>query len=185
MSDEPDNIELDESEEGAAPEASGGKKGGKFLSPFIIKMLTFAIGGILVTIWIVILFMVLIRCTSSPQPTSSNVPQTQQITRQAVEHLEYHNIEDAFRQRLIDDSMVQIKISLGFKEGNKKIGQELSSANAEIRDVIIKQLSHMKGEDFKKPNALDELEEALVKQINRLLNTGKIERVFFQEYTLM
>jgi flagellar basal body-associated protein FliL len=32
---------------------------------------------------------------------------------------------------------------------------------------------------------LSKLEDDLVKQINRMLNEGEIEGIFFQEYTLM
>ncbi|MCG8572532.1 MAG: flagellar basal body-associated FliL family protein [Spirochaetes bacterium] len=182
MADEPnDNINIDDSEE-SMPEA--GAKKGKFLSPFIIRILTIAIVVILWLFGTIVLVMTLMRCTGSAQGSGRDLPQTETVTRQMIEHLMYLPIEDPFRQKLMDGAMVQLKISLGFKD-NKKLQQELTQNIPELRDVVIKQLSRMKSDDFQHSNSLDELEESLIKQINRIINTGKVERIYFQEYTLM
>jgi len=63
----------------------------------------------------------------------------------------------------------------------------LSQIKPEIRDIIIKHLSRLKSDYFvdKEGASLDKLEEDILKQVNRIVNDGKIDRMLFQEYTLM
>lgn len=183
MSDEQDNINLDDAVDEGAQESV---RKGKFLSPFIIRLLTIAAAVIFGIILMVIISMITVRCAASGSTQAGPVPYSDEGIKPArIEHLEYLQIEDPFRQRLIDGKMIQLKLSLGYKAGNKKIQQELTQIIPEIRDIIIKHLSHLKSEDFASDNALDELEEAFIKQVNRIINNGKVERIFFQEYTLM
>ena len=110
------------------------------------------------------------------------------VTRPKTEHLEYIALEDPFRQQLLDGKMIQLKITLGYRAGDKKLQQEISQIKPEIRDIIIKHLSHLKSDYFvdeTSGSALEKLEEDFLKQINRILNTGKVDRILFQEYTLM
>ena len=50
---------------------------------------------------------------------------------------------------------------------------------------VIKTLSKLEANYFSDVDPLSKLEDDLVKQINRMLNEGEIEGIFFQEYTLM
>ena len=77
------------------------------------------------------------------------------------------------------------KIALGYKPRDKKLSIELSQKQSELRDIIIKHLSRLRSEYFLSETALDNLQEDLLKQINRIINVGKVERIYFQEYTLM
>lgn len=177
-----DDINIDEGDESS--QASSPRGG--FLNPFIIRILTIVALFLAMFIMTVVVSLVVFRCSSSGPGRTTSAPMVDtDITRAPVEHLEYLMIEEPFRQRLIDGKMIQLELSIGYKPGNKKLQQELTQIVPEIRDIIIKHLSHMKAEELSHENALDELEEALIKQINRIINTGKIDRIFFQEYTLM
>ena len=158
-------------------------KKGALLSPFIIKILSIVASVIGIIIICILVFIVMSRCTI--QTGASNIPQVETITRVKRDHHEYLKIEDPFRQQLIDGKMIQLKLSLGYKARDKKIQQELSQIIPEIRDIIIKHLSRLRSEYFADESALDRLEEDLLKQINRILNKGKVERIYFLEYTLM
>ncbi|OHD12346.1 MAG: hypothetical protein A2086_13570 [Spirochaetes bacterium GWD1_27_9] len=181
MSDKKDDINLDE--EGGESTVTPQKKGG-FLSPFIVKILTItaaAIGMIIISFIVAIVVM-------KASPTGgggANMPDSESPQRTQVEHLEYLKFDDAFRQQLIDGRMIQLKLALGYKSKDKTLQTELSQIIPEMRDIIIKQLSRLRSDYFLDENALDRLEEDLLKQINRIVNSGKVERIYFQEYTLM
>ncbi len=176
-----ENAEYEENE--GAEEQQSSKKGFS-VSPFLIKILGIIAAAVGVIVICVIVVIVMLK-VMVPTGGSTNVPQGDTITRVKREHHEYLKIDEAFRQQLIDGKMIQVKISLGYKAGDKKTQQELSQIIPEIRDIVIKHLGRLKGEYFNDENALDKLEEDLLKQINRVLNSGKVEKIYFQEYTLM
>lgn len=172
-----ENFENEEGEE-----LQQAPKKGLSVSPFLIKILAIVaavIGVIVICVVVVIIMMKVV------QPAGGSVPQGDQITTVKRVHHEYLKIDDAFRQQLMDGKMIQLKINLGYKAGDKKTQQELSQIIPEIRDIVIKHLGRLKGEYFNDENALERLEDDLLKQINRVLNSGKVEKIYFQEYTLM
>jgi flagellar basal body-associated protein FliL len=179
MSDERDDMNMPEDGEGGQTTA---KKGG-FLSPFIIKIISIAAAAIGVIILSTVVTLIVSSLSKSSSGTSA--PDVDDIKRTEVEHLEYLAFDSAFRQQLIDGRMIQLKISLGYKPKDKALQTELSQIIPEMRDIVIKQLSRLKSDYFNDENALDRLEEDLLKQINRIVNSGKVERIYFQEYTLM
>ena len=178
MSDERD----EELEEGAGSQQP--KKSGPLLSPFILKILMIVVAIIAVFVISSISAMVILN-TKAPGAGGADSPNAQGIERPRTEHFEYLSFADAFRQQLIDGRMIQLKIALGFKPRDKKLQTELTQIQPELRDIIIKSLSKLKSEYFLQETALDNLQEDLLKQINRILNSGKVERIYFQEYTLM
>ena len=172
-------IEEEQEEESIAQP----QKKGTFLSPFIIKILSLVAGVIGVIIISVLTVLIMTRC-AIPSGGATG-PDTETPKRIKKIHLEYLKIDDPFRQQLIDGRMIQLKLSLGYKSKDKKVQQELTQVIPEIRDIIIKHLSRLKSDYFQNEHALDRLEEDLLKQINRILNEGKVEKIFFLEYTLM
>ena len=94
-------------------------------------------------------------------------------------------MDTPFRQQLRDGKMIQVDIALAYAEKNKKLQTELTQNKAQIRDIVIKTLSKLEANYFSDVDPLSKLEDDLVKQINRMLNEGEIEGIFFQEYTLM
>ncbi|HOV12682.1 MAG TPA: flagellar basal body-associated FliL family protein [Spirochaetota bacterium] len=173
-----------EGEEGSDLGAQTQAKKGGFLSPFLVKILGIAAMVIAMIIVATIVSIIVINI-AKPSSGGSSLPDVEDIKRTSVTHLEYLKFEDAFRQQLVDGRMIQLKIALGYKPKDKPLQTELSQIIPELRDIIIKQLSRLRSEYFADENALDRLEEDLLKQINRIVNTGKVERIYFQEYTLM
>lgn len=184
MADEQQQDDLDINTDDEMSSVGGAKKG-SFLNPFIIRILS--IVALIITMFIIAI-LVLIVGSNIMQPRSGGTvtgPETDVIQPRDAEHFEYVNLEDPFRQQLRDGKMIQLDISLGYKKGNKKIQQELTQIVPEIRDIVILYLSRRDSVFFAKPNALDVLKEDLLKQINRIVNSGKVERIFIEEYTLM
>ncbi len=183
MADDKDDDIVDGEDGGDLGAQSPAKKGG-LLSPFIVKILGIAALFISIVIIATIVSIIVIN-VAKPSSGGANLPNVDDIKRSAVTHLEYLKFEDAFRQQLIDGRMIQLKIALGYKPKDKTLQTELTQIIPEIRDIIIKQLSRLRSDYFADENALDRLEEDLLKQVNRIVNTGKVERIYFQEYTLM
>lgn len=180
-----EDIELDES----SSEESKVKKKGALLSPFIIRILLI-VASLLSMIFVsIIVFIIGSQVIKIRSPEVRPDAWDEEILKTKREQLEYMEISDPFRQQLLDGKMIQLKITLGYRAKDKKLQQELSQIKPEIRDIIIKHLSHLSSEYFvdreSGGTALEKLEEDFLKQINRLLNTGKVERILFQEYTLM
>lgn len=178
-----EEIDIDES----AAEPS--KKKGSFLSPFLVKILliiAFAVGTIFLTI---IVSLIVVKFVTSRAPQVRPDSWDDQVRNVEVEHYEYLELDEPFRQQLLDGKMIQLKITLAYKSKDKSLQQEISQIKPEIRDIIIKHLSHLSSEDFvdvkSGGSALEKIEADFLKQINRILNSGRIERILFQEYTLM
>jgi flagellar protein FliL len=184
MSDEEKKESLVEGEEGEESTSQPQKKGG-FLSPFLIRILSIivAVVGIIILFFVLLLIMLPIMLKSNNGGTSA--PNVEGIKKVAVEHLQYLPFEDAFTQQLSDGKMLKLKISLGYKSGDKRLQAELTEIVPEMRDIVIKQLSRLNSEYFTDEAALDNLQEDLLKQINRIVNNGKVERILFQEFTIM
>ena len=176
-----ENAEYEENE--GAEEQQSSKKGFS-VSPFLVKILGI-VAAVIAVIIICVIVVIVMNNVMVQKGGNVTVSPGESITRVKREHHEYLKIDEAFRQQLIDGKMIQVKISLGYKAGDKKTQQELSQIIPEIRDIVIKHLGRLKGEYFNDENALDKLEEDLLKQINRVLNSGKVEKIYFQEYTLM
>lgn len=174
---------LDIEEAGEAP-----RKKGPILSPFIIRIL------LIIALVISIIFISIIVYTVFRGIEKSYGPQIRRdiwgeedIVRPPTEHLDYLDLDEPFRQRLLDGKMLQLKIILGYKAADKKLQAEISKIKPEIRDIIIRQLSHLKSDYFvdESGSSLEKLEEDFLKQINRIINSGKIDRIYFQEFTLI
>jgi flagellar basal body-associated protein FliL len=175
------NVDTDDGESGGSTPQ---KKGG-FLSPFIIKLLTIAASIIGIVFLVIFLIMLLVPQMVKSGFGGAGAPDTEGIKRASVEHFEYLRFDDAFTQQLLDGKMLKLKIALGYKGRDKRLQTELTQIVPEMRDIIIKQLSQLKSDYFEDPDALSKLEEDLLKQINRNVNTGKVDRILFQEFTLM
>ncbi len=179
-----DDLDIDESSEEAKPQRKGA-----FLSPLIIRILIIFAAVLSMIFVAVIVFIIGSQIIKVRSPDVRPDAWDEQILKTKREQLEYMEIPDPFRQQLQDGKMIQLKITLGYKSKDRALQQELSQIKPEIRDIIIKHLSHLKSTDFADidsgGSALEKLEEDFLKQINRILNSGKVERILFQEYTLM
>lgn len=183
MSDEKnDDLNIDESDDGVKTAA----KKGAALNPFIVKVLSGVASVIGIIILVVVVSLITQKCTSNStggagRPDDGLVD----IRKPKVDHPETFPLDKPFRQQLKDGKMIQLSINLGFKAGDKKLQMELTQNIPQIRDIIIKTLSRLDSDYFKEGDSLDKLQEDLLKQINRVLNEGEVQYLFFQEYTLM
>lgn len=176
-----DDLNIDDSDDGVK---SSKKK--SFLNPFLIKILSGVAGIIAILVLMFIVALVTVKCSSAGtggtgRPDSG----LSDIRKPKVEHPMTFDLEKPFRQQLRDGKMIQMNIALAFQARNKKLQMELTQNIPQIRDIIIKTLSRLDSNYFKDGDALGKLQEDLIKQINRMLNEGEIDAIYFQEYTLM
>jgi flagellar basal body-associated protein FliL len=182
MSDDRMDDELDLEESSDIPQ-----KRGPLLSPLIVRVLLIVAMLIVTTLISIIVFIIFSKVVQPSGAVTRPDEWGDDVHRPKTTHLDYLVLEDPFRQQLLDGKMIQLKITLGYKAKDKKLQQEISMIKPEIRDIIIKHLSRLKSDYFtdKSGTSLEKLEEDFLKQINRILNNGKVERILFQEYTLM
>ncbi|MBO5288221.1 MAG: flagellar basal body-associated FliL family protein [Spirochaetales bacterium] len=182
MSDEKDdNLNNMDDTDGGGMES---KKRG--LNPFIIKILSGVAGIVLLITLVVVVCLLVVKCsTTGTGGTGTPDNGLTDIRKPHVEHPAILAMDTPFRQQLRDGKMIQVDIALAYAEKNKKLQTELTQNKAQIRDIVIKTLSKLEANYFSDVDPLSKLEDDLIKQINRMLNEGEIEGIFFQEYTLM
>lgn len=78
---------------------------------------------------------------------------------------------------------IKVKVNIGYDEKNKKLEEELTIKQTVIRDAIIFHFTNLKSEDVKNQDEV-EMKEELMISINNTLEEGKIEGIYFDEYTV-
>lgn len=71
-----------------------------------------------------------------------------------------------------------IRISFTIQTDGKKAKEELEMRDFQVRDVIIKELSDMKADQFQGQKGVVELEERLKVKVNELMQEGKVVKVY-------
>ncbi|HWO97862.1 MAG TPA: flagellar basal body-associated protein FliL [Bacillus sp. (in: firmicutes)] len=71
-----------------------------------------------------------------------------------------------------------IRISFAIQTDGKKAKKEVEMRDFQVRDIIVKELSDMKAEQFQGQKGVVELEERLKAKINELMQEGKVVKVY-------
>jgi flagellar FliL protein len=71
-----------------------------------------------------------------------------------------------------------IRISFSIQTDSKKAKEELEMRDFQVRDILVKELSDMKAEQFQGKKGLSELEGKLKERINELMQEGKVVKVY-------
>ncbi|ASS88458.1 flagellar basal body-associated protein FliL [Geobacillus lituanicus] len=77
-----------------------------------------------------------------------------------------------------------IKISFKIQTDSDKGKEEAEKRDFQIKDAIIEQLSEMKAADFKGKEGLTALKERLKREINGLMQEGRVENVYITSFIL-
>ncbi|MFC0296234.1 flagellar basal body-associated protein FliL [Geobacillus jurassicus] len=77
-----------------------------------------------------------------------------------------------------------IKISFKIQTDSDKAREEAEKRDFQIKDAIIEQLSEMKAADFKGKEGLTALKERLKREINALMQEGRVENVYITSFIL-
>lgn len=71
-----------------------------------------------------------------------------------------------------------IKMSFTLQTNSKEAKEELTKREFQVRDLMIKQLSNMKVEQFQGKEEISSLEQMLKEEINSLMQEGKVVKIY-------
>ena len=77
-----------------------------------------------------------------------------------------------------------IKISFMIQTDSKDAKAELEKRNFQAKDIIINELSEMKGKELTGKAGKEKLQEAVKKDINEVMQEGKVEQVYITSLIL-
>ncbi len=77
-----------------------------------------------------------------------------------------------------------IRISFKIQTDSKKAKEELEKRIFQVNNIIILELSEKKTEDIKGTAGQKKLEEDIKVQINKLMQDGKVEKVYITQFLL-
>lgn len=98
----------------------------------------------------------------------------------------YMECGDSMIINLADESgkrYIKVKVNVGYDEKNKKLAEELTNKQTVIRDAIIFHFKGLESEEVKNQDN-KEMKEMLIASINNTLTNGKLEGIYFDEYTV-
>lgn len=188
MADDFDSLdmddELEESDGGEESGSSGGGGGGlaKLLSGGIFKFLMFGVAAILV----VIISIVTSKCVaSSTQKTEGYQSDKRDLLDKkpplAAFDLKQFMVNTADRD---ETHLVRIKMKLAYDKKNIKLQNELNERRAQIRHLILlffndKEKRHMESAQQKRDLAI-----SLMKRINSILQSGSVDEIYYEEFSI-
>ncbi|MGC4375643.1 flagellar basal body-associated protein FliL [Fictibacillus sp. Mic-4] len=108
----------------------------------------------------------------SPKSKEENSPAADELEKLTVE-------TEEITTNLADDSYIKVKFKL--LAGSKKAKQEIEQRLFQINNIIIYELSDKKANDLKGQKGITGLEDVLKQKINRLMQEGKVVRVYTTE----
>jgi len=71
-----------------------------------------------------------------------------------------------------------ISISFKIQMDSKKAAEELQKRDFQVKDIIINELSNMNAQDFEGTQGLNTLETNIAKQIDQLMESGHVVKVY-------
>lgn len=77
-----------------------------------------------------------------------------------------------------------LAISIAFEAKSTSVENELEDKKVVVKDAVLALLSEHTVEELSDPDQRDELKEGLLKETNRILNSGTVDRLYFTEFVL-
>jgi len=165
---------LDERSEGEA-------RGGGFLPNLVIRVLKWtAIGVVIVIVSAATAFFAyrlisrgtVTRDLGAVSPDYEGRPEAL-ATFTEVEQIRGQTADETQR-------IFSLRINIGYEENNLKVQTELVKRRWEIQDLVLRFISQKSATELS-PGNYSALQEELKQQINRVMTSGRIQRVFFRE----
>ena len=77
-----------------------------------------------------------------------------------------------------------LAVSLAFESKSARVENELENKKVVVKDAVLGLLSEQTVEELSDPDHREELKEGLLKETNRILSTGTVDRLYFTEFVL-
>ncbi|HPH02673.1 MAG TPA: flagellar basal body-associated FliL family protein [Spirochaetota bacterium] len=169
--------------EGAQAEAASGGGGLKrFLSGTILKVLMYVAAGI--AVFIIALFAG--KMGASGKSDEAKYAQAQKEMEQKAPPLATFELKEFMSNTADVDTthFVRMKLSLGYEKNNLLLQTELSERRMQIFDLIMLTLNGKRKEDLDSAQKKQDLKDELIKKINGLLQNGKIQDIYYAEFSV-
>ncbi|AZB42947.1 flagellar basal body-associated protein FliL [Bacillus sp. FJAT-42376] len=77
-----------------------------------------------------------------------------------------------------------VRISLKLETDSKKAKTELEKREFQVKDVVISELSNMKADQLAGTKGKEQLKKTVMEGINKLMQEGKVEKVYTTSFIL-
>jgi flagellar FliL protein len=183
MSDEQQDLNLEDVGAGAE-DAAGPRRGGMFsgLLLTILKWAAIGVGVIILVVTTVVVTMNIRDKGRSSQGLAAVSPEYMD----KAEPLTYTDSIEQIRGQTADETpaIFLLKVSLGFDLNDKTIGTEIGQRMREIQDLLLKYVARKTAAELS-PQNYDSLQIDMMNLVNRILQSGKIKRVTFREFSVV
>jgi flagellar FliL protein len=168
--------------EGGQAAAAGGGGLKRFLSGTILKVLMYVAAAVAVFI----IALIAGKMGASPATDENSYAQDRQALEQKSPPLATFELKEFMSNTADVDTthFVRMKLSLGYEKNNLLMQTELSERRKEIFDLIILTLNGKHKEDLDTAQKKLDLKDELLKRINGLLQNGKIDAIYYEEFSV-
>lgn len=77
-----------------------------------------------------------------------------------------------------------IRVQFKIQVDNQKAKNEIEKRDFQVENIIIRELSGRKASDFSGPEGIDDLEDAIIEQINEYMQEGNVVNVYTTRFVL-
>jgi len=183
MSDEQQDLNL-EDVGASAEDASGGPRRGGVFSGLLLTILRWAaigIGAVIVVVTTTIITVRIVNRGAQPAGLAAISPSYQAKS----EPLAYYDDVEQIRGQTADDppGVYLMSVSLGYDPKDKEVSVEIGNRKREIQDLILKDISQKKAADLS-PGHYDEIQAQIMDEVNMVMRTGKVKAVTFRQFVV-
>lgn len=188
MADDFDDMQLDDDIDDGDGGDDGGSSGGgggglaKILSGGIFKFLMFGAAAIIV----IIISVVTSKCVASSTQKTQGYQSDKRDLLDKKPPLAVFDLKQFMANTADRDAthLVRIKLKLAYDKKNIKLQNELNDRRAQIRNLILlffndKEKRHMESAQQKRDLAI-----SLMKRINSILQSGAIQAIYYEEFSI-
>jgi flagellar FliL protein len=163
----------------AAEEAPQPK--GPLIPPVVVRYSI--LGGILSVLAIGAIFLV--TDVIAPRIRSmGTAPAAAPPSEKKSEPGEVFNVSDLLVNPAGTGGRRYLKAAAAIEVSDPKALKELTLRNAQVRDLLIRELSSRTLEELTDPTAKEETRQTLVDELNEIAGAGKVSNIFFTEYVV-
>jgi len=178
-----DDLDLEgdgEGQIGGEGEGGGGLK--RVFSGSLVRILLYVAAAIIV----VMISVISARCVAGSASQKAGYDKDRQILKEKKKPLATFNLKQFMGNTADTDvpHLVRIKLQIGYEKRNLKLQTELNDRRAQLRDLILFFFKGRKKEEMDTKQEVEELKKSLVNQINRIMQNGEIEAIYFEEFTV-
>lgn len=138
---------------------------------------------IMVLVLVMVGFMAFTYLKQSGFLLKESAETPQEVKKKGEESI--YIFEGSFLVNLLDpDNPRYLKLVLGVGFSDKKVENEIKKKNVELRDAIIMVASAQTFEELTKPEGKERLKTLILNQINGILATGQVEKVYFLDFVI-